>query len=226
MTIFEKLLEVRKSVPYLQKDAKGYQFNYVSSSKTLGALREKMDEMQLLIVPRVLRVRVSPHTTSKGGQEYFTELWVHFTIINAEKPEERIKCPWYGQGLDSGEKGVGKSLTYAEKYFLLKLFNIATDKDDPDAFQGKGNDNKGKAKPPKADPMTAPQKKKIEALIKESGFEREVFKGLLISAGEIQTSLSDITKTRASEIIDKWDAMKTWANGQLDKLAQTGPPEE
>ena len=32
---------------------------------------------------------------------------------------------------------MGKALTYGEKYFLLKFFNIATDKDDPDSFQRK-----------------------------------------------------------------------------------------
>ena len=39
--------------------------------------------------------------------------------------------------MDDGEKGVGKALTYAEKYFMLKFFNIPTDKDDPDSFQKK-----------------------------------------------------------------------------------------
>lgn len=32
-------------------------------------------------------------------------------------------------------EGIGKALTYAEKYFLLKQFNIPTDNDDPDSFQ-------------------------------------------------------------------------------------------
>ncbi|MNP04955.1 ERF superfamily protein [compost metagenome] len=49
-----------------------------------------------------------------------------------------IECPWYSQGVDiAGEKGVGKALTYGEKYFILKFFNIPTDKDDPDTFQKK-----------------------------------------------------------------------------------------
>jgi hypothetical protein len=43
-----------------------------------------------------------------------------------------VSCRWYGQGIDSGERGVGKAMTYAEKYFLLKFFNIPTDEDDPD----------------------------------------------------------------------------------------------
>jgi hypothetical protein len=51
---------------------------------------------------------------------------------------ESYTIPWYGQGVDlAGEKGVGKALTYAEKYFILKQFNIPTDKDDPDSFQDK-----------------------------------------------------------------------------------------
>jgi len=207
MNIFEKLIAVRTSVPYLKKDTDGYKFKYVSSSQTLGALREKMDEMGLLLVPRVVRVRVSEHETKAGGHEYFTELWVHFTWVNTENSEETLKCPWYGQGLDSGEKGVGKALTYAEKYFLLKFFNIATDKDDPDSDQG----NKGKKKPVKEvdqeptpptddDLATDAQIKKINVLINEHLLDRiKVKLSLKVS------SLKDLTKDRASRLIDQWD---------------------
>lgn len=216
MNIFEKLIEVRKVVPYLQKDTAGYQFKYVSSSQTLGALREKMDEMGLLLVPKIVKVRVSDHQTKSGNQEYFTEIWSHFTWVNAEKPEETVKCPWYGQGLDSGEKGVGKAATYAEKYFLLKFFNIATDKDDPDAQQG----NKPPANAPRD--MTPKQKSTIEGKIKDSGFDRELFKGLLIDAGKIKSSLNDLSKRQASDMIDKWDELAKWADAMLTK--QTEPP--
>ncbi len=137
MNIYQKLIEVRKSCEYLKKDNKGYQFNFVSSSQTLGTLRKAMDDNALLLVPSVDSYEIRDHTTSKGAHEYFTALKMTFTWINAEKPEEKIECQWTGQGLDNGEKGVGKALTYAEKYFLLKFFNIATDKDDPDSKQSK-----------------------------------------------------------------------------------------
>lgn len=135
MNIFSKLIEVRKSVPYLKKDNAGYQFRFVSSSQTLGALRESMDVNRLLLIPRILRHEIRDHTTQKGNHEYFTILDMEFTWVNAENPDETITCPWQGCGLDDGEKGTGKAVTYAEKYFLLKFFNIATDKDDPDSFQ-------------------------------------------------------------------------------------------
>lgn len=140
MNIYQKLIEVRKSCEYLKKDNKGYQFNFVSSSQTLGTLRAAMDAHGLLLVPKVISHETRDHETKKGEHEYFTIASMSFTWINAEQPEEQIECPWLGQGLDSGEKGVGKAMTYAEKYFLLKFFNIATDKDDPDSFQKKLDD--------------------------------------------------------------------------------------
>ena len=139
MNLYEKLIEIRKTCPYLKKDNKGYQFQYVSSSQTLGSLREAMDQHKVLLVPCVTQFEVRDHQTKKGDHQYLTILTMDFTWVDADNPEDRITMPWVGQGLDDGEKGVGKALTYAEKYFMLKFFNIATDKDDPDSFQQKNN---------------------------------------------------------------------------------------
>lgn len=140
MNIYQKLIEVRKAVPYLKKEAKSQQYNYTASSQVLASVREKLDELNLLLVPRVLSAKVeASQIRTRSGTEttnYFTELHMEMTWINADNPEETIVCPWYGQGVDlAGEKGVGKALTYAEKYFMLKFFNIPTDQDDPDRFE-------------------------------------------------------------------------------------------
>ena len=162
MNIYQKLIEVRKVVPYLQKENAGTQYKYVSSSQVLSNCKMKMDELGLLLVPSVTGHKVSEsvieyqddknHVT-KRTITYFTELDMIMTWVNAEDPKETISCPWYGQGVDiAGEKGVGKAMTYAEKYFMLKFFNIPTDKDDPDSFQKKidGDDPpKGAQKPQK-----------------------------------------------------------------------------
>lgn len=147
MNIYQKLIEVRKEVPYIQKADKGAQYNYTGSSRVLAACKNKMDELGLLLVPAVTGHKLSESpiefkdgngNVTKRTTTYFTELEMTMTWINAENPEEKIVSPWYAQGVDiAGEKGVGKALTYGEKYFLLKFFNIATDKDDPDAFQAK-----------------------------------------------------------------------------------------
>jgi len=144
VNIYEKLLEVRKSVTYLQKGEKGSQYSYVSSSQVLSAVRKKMDDVGLLLIPEITGMNVrEKQETKQGGKitvTYFTELFMKMTWVNCEKSEEKVECEWYAQGVDiAGEKGVGKALTYAEKYFILKSFNIATDNDDPDAFQKKND---------------------------------------------------------------------------------------
>jgi hypothetical protein len=173
MNIYQKLIEVRKAVPYLKKENEGYQFKFVSSSQTLSALKEKMDDMQLLLVPSITSKNLI-EKSAINAKEHLTEIEMDFVWINAEKPEEVIKCHWYGQGLDTGEKGVGKALTYAEKYFLLKFFNIPTDKDDPDSFQNKAENGNGKASTPK--PKADPDAQLKKDLMKKHNDDAEAAK--------------------------------------------------
>jgi hypothetical protein len=145
LNIYQKLVEVRKSVDYLKKESESKQYKYTGSAQVLASVRDKINEMGLLLIPRIIEKNLLSETVEyeegnkpKKTTTYFTELIMTYTWINAEKPDETIECPWYSQGVDiAGEKGVGKALTYAEKYFTLKFFNIPTDKDDPDAFQNK-----------------------------------------------------------------------------------------
>lgn len=179
MNIYQKLIEVRKVVPYLQKAETGQQYKYVSSSQVLASVRQKMDELNLLLIPKVVAHQVTSKEkqTSKGSltTEYFTELDMEFIWVNADEPNETIMIPWYGQGIDTaGEKGVGKALTYAEKYFLLKQFNIATDKDDPDRFQ---EQHKGPEKV--VDLASKVHKDTVAKLVRSTGIEKTAFNHLL-----------------------------------------------
>jgi len=137
LTLAQKLIEVRKTVDYLQKTATGSQFNYTSSSQVLASVRTAMNEQSVLLLSQIDGHELSQNLTKTGTISFFTELAMTMTWMDAETGET-IVLPWYAQGVDlAGEKGVGKALTYAEKYFILKQFNIPTDKDDPDAFQDK-----------------------------------------------------------------------------------------
>jgi hypothetical protein len=140
MNLFQKLLEIKKSVSYLKKESKGHQYNYTSSSQVLGSIRDELNKYRVLLVPEIIestvREKVETKNDSKKTVTYFTELKMTMAWVNVDNPSEVIKVGWASQGVDiAGEKGIGKALTYAEKYFLLKFFNIPTDKDDPDSFQ-------------------------------------------------------------------------------------------
>ncbi|GIN13152.1 single-stranded DNA-binding protein [Shouchella clausii] len=214
MNIYQKLVEVRKVVPYLQKSQQGQQYKYVGSSQVLAAVREKMDELQLLLIPSITdkTLHQSSIELFKEGNEhpfkrtttYFTEIEMKMTWVNAENPEEKIEVPWYAQGVDiAGEKGVGKALTYGEKYFLLKQFNISTDSDDPDAFQEKMEQSKPKTKPEKPSQQLLDNIKTTAAELAELRNTEPpmVFKGLKIN------NLSQLNKQQAEQalaVLEKW----------------------
>lgn len=64
-------------------------------------------------------------------KQLFERIRVVYRFINIDKPEEFIDITSYGDGIDSGDKSVGKAMTYADKYALLKAYKMVTG-DDPD----------------------------------------------------------------------------------------------
>ena len=146
MNIYQKMVAIRQAVPYLQKAANGPQYQYVSSSQTVSAVRDLLDEHGIFLKTEMLDQTLTEFKTAKGALQFMTAIKMRFTWINAENSEEQIVTLWEGQGVDNGEKGIGKAATYAEKYFILKTFNIPTDKDDPDAYQAKVEESKPEPK--------------------------------------------------------------------------------
>lgn len=212
MNLYQKLVEVKKHVEYLKKESKGFQYNYVGSSQVLGSLRDKMNELNLLLVPSVTRTNVvadTIETTDKNGQPkhtatYFTEVWMDMTWINADQPDERETSPWYAQGIDTaGEKGPGKAYTYAEKYFLLKFFNIPTDQDDPDAFQSKHT-------PPAQQEATPDQMKVINGTIKKLGMSKDAYTDLLLTTVGHQDYMN-LTREQANKVLMALKSQQTEA---------------
>ena len=62
---------------------------------------------------------------------FFTRVRTEYTILNIDKPEERFTTIVFSEGIDPGDKGSGKAMTYADKYALMKVYKISTG-DDPD----------------------------------------------------------------------------------------------
>lgn len=135
MAIYKKLLELQRAVVGLTKDKSGNSYQYVSGDKILGIVRPKMDELGLILVPEVTESNFSREDYStKNGQksEMFCSVKMKFTWIDAETGET-LPCKWSSSGMNAWDKGLGSALTYGERYFLLKFFHIATDRDDVDS---------------------------------------------------------------------------------------------
>ena len=157
MSLYEKLLSIQRGVDRIIKDGenKNDKYDYASGSNVLSIIRPMINELGLLLIPKVESVVVHEGTTRSGTTRFYTEMWFTMTWRDVESGEE-CAVPWYAAGTDlGGERGVGKAASYGEKYFLLKFFHIPTDKDDPD------NDGRTKAGE-KAVRGTAAEKELVE----------------------------------------------------------------
>jgi len=142
MNIYQKLVEIRKTIVSFTKDAKGYNYNYVSGSQILGCIKSKLDDLGVILESHLLNQNHEQfHFKDKYGKEQIDFLvWGEMKMIwiNADDPADRTEIHWQMLGQqDEISKALGSGLTYSERYFLLKYFGTPTDSDDPDSKQPK-----------------------------------------------------------------------------------------
>ena len=139
MKIYEKLLTIQKRINGLGKDKATYNYKYVTGDKLLGEIKPMMNDLGLLLKQEVLSIENTrqDYSTSKGNKsEILSKVMMKFTWIDVESGEKDENL-FGANGQNDWEKGLGSALTYAERYFLLKYFHIATDEDDIDNDQRK-----------------------------------------------------------------------------------------
>lgn len=143
-TIYQKLLEIQKHVNGLAKDKKSNNYSYVTGDKLLGFVKPLMNDLGLILKQEVVSIdnERMDYKTGIGTQyekpksEILSKVMMRFTWIDTETGE-KDENSFGANGQNDWEKGLGSALTYAERYFLLKYFHIATDEDDIDNDQRK-----------------------------------------------------------------------------------------
>lgn len=124
-----------------------------------------MNEHGLLLVQEIndaVNERID-YVNAKGvdKSEILTSATMTFVWLDSETGDQ-LRVPFFANGMNDWDKGLGSALTYAERYFLLKFFHIPTDGDDVDARQGGGKvKSPSKAKSPSSTPKSkSPSTKK------------------------------------------------------------------
>ena len=144
LNLHQKLLEIRKAVPYLKKNAKGFNFEYVKGSILLGLLRPKMDELGVLLSYDVEELNTENverlvYDKKLGKDKKILTGRVRmkyiFTFTDVNNPSDTISKTIWTQGIGDDIQSSGGYHTYSLRYFLLGFFNIPTDKDDPDTHE-------------------------------------------------------------------------------------------
>jgi len=147
--IHQKIQLVREAVPVLQDDKTGHGYTYVSEESILSRIKGVMQKLNISVVPSVVpgTWRFEPFTYVKkkldkaGNQieevvrEFLFTAEMVYTWINNDDPNDNYPVVWpAGDNHSSMAQAMGSALTYSNRYFLLKFFNVATSADDPDAL--------------------------------------------------------------------------------------------
>lgn len=132
--IYQKLLEIQQKINGLGKDKSANNYRYVTGDKVLGEIKPLMNDLGLILKQEVLSIenqRQDYQTRNGSKSEILSKVMMRFTWIDCETGEKDENL-FGANGQNDWEKGLGSALTYAERYFLLKFFHIATDEDDID----------------------------------------------------------------------------------------------
>lgn len=133
--IAKAIVETSKSIKGIEKNLTvgtgSYSYNGVSDKDVKNIVGKAMQENGLCIVP----IEVTPTTTverwtetynnqEKQKQQVFTEVKTKYLLLH--ESGESIEIAGYGHGVDNQDKAAGKATTYALKYAMLYIFQVAT----------------------------------------------------------------------------------------------------
>ena len=146
LNIYEKMLAITSELTRVAKNLEvGFganKYKAVGEADILAAVRPLEEKFKIYSYPAKREiVETGELETKSGTKNLFLRIAVTYRFVNVEKPEEFIEITSYGDGVDSQDKSVGKAMTYADKYALMKAYKIMTG-DDPD--QNMSEELKGK----------------------------------------------------------------------------------
>lgn len=220
MNLHQKIIEIKKNIKGFNKDSKagngsyvGYE--YVSGSQILRAIKEKMDELGVLLIPSVdydtMKWEKHNYTTAKGANktDFIVTMKMNYTWVNAEDPQDKISVPWVcmGQQTDDISKAVGTAMTYNERYFLLKFLGLPTDEDDADAKPLNTNvsslNTENKWTNPK---LTDAQVKRLYAIAYKKGIAADKVKEQVLK--KFNKEIKDLTKAEYDKVCEGYENIK------------------
>lgn len=133
--LYQKISQVMKDIQYLSKDDrikfKETDYKAMSEEKVTSTVRESLINNGLVIIP---------FEQEAGKTGNMSTVNTKYKIIDIDTGQFEVLAS-SGEGVDTQDKGVGKAMTYAYKYMLLRTFAIPTG-EDPDKVSSAELDEK------------------------------------------------------------------------------------
>ena len=121
LNLTQKLCQVMATVDRIPKTGRNdfHGYNYAEEAVIVEAIRQELASRNVMLYPSLQQTGA---ITVEGG---ITTVMMTYTFVDGDSGET-MESAWAGQGQDSGDKGLYKAYTGAQKYFLLKTFLMPT----------------------------------------------------------------------------------------------------
>lgn len=209
MNIFQKINEVMKAIEYLTKDDKvefgNTKYKAISEEKVTTAVRKELVKQGIVIIPIMQESTVTELIRTDKSVNQRADVHTRYRIQNIDDVNDFIEVESNGSGVDTQDKAVGKAMTYAYKYMLLRTFAIPTG-EDPDKISSAETDYKIQSE---INAEKVIDKTKVQALnksIENAGITDEVVELILSQYG--YTSTSEIKVKDYNSIVNDFKSKK------------------
>ena len=205
MNIYEKMLNITSEIKNVSKNLEvgvgKNAYKAVGEADVLFAVKQLEQKYKVYSYPchrevidrAILETEKEYNGNVTKGNQIFLRIDTTYRFVNIENPEEYIEIATYGDGIDTQDKAVGKAMTYADKYALLKAYKIITGEDpdqehSPDTAKYTSHTDGRKATPKQIEVLAKTYTgENLTKLLKANGVER----------------IEDISMAKAIELISK-----------------------
>lgn len=124
LNLHQRILGIMSDLHYIAKGDKTVngQYRFVSHDQVTAKVHPLLVKYGITILPTV------EDMIQEGNR---TTVKLLITFVNADCPTDNFCTRYIAHGIDGGDKGPGKAISYAYKYALLKTFCLETG-EDPD----------------------------------------------------------------------------------------------
>ena len=209
MNIFQKISEVMKAIEYLTKDDKvefgTTKYKAISEEKVTTAVRKELVKQGIVIIPIMQESTVTELIRTEKSVNQRADVHTRYRIQNIDDVNDFIEVESNGSGVDTQDKAVGKAMTYAYKYMLLRTFAIPTG-EDPDKISSAETDYKMKTEIDGEKLITKSQAQALNTSIENAGIKDEIVELILGQYG--YSSTSEIKIKHYMDIVNDFKSRK------------------
>jgi hypothetical protein len=153
--LYQRILAAQGEIGWVKKDGKNTAqgYNYATESGLVASIKQVLTKHGIAACCSCVGEPYQWQITRKDkGDINIVRVHLKCALVNVDNPSEREESEWWGDGMDTGDKGIYKAITGAEKYFLMKTFLIPTGDDPTPQNANPENDEPEEDAPPPPKP--------------------------------------------------------------------------